>query len=55
MTEKDKEIQDLRRQVERLGKENQRLKRQHEEDMAELVSIRRRYECRVRAVEEGKA
>ena len=39
MTEKDKEMQELRRENARLLKENKRLEAQHQADMAELVSV----------------
>lgn len=52
MTEKDLEIQELRRKVAQLEKENARLEKQHQLDQAEIVSIRRRYECRCRRLEE---
>ena len=55
MTEKDLEIQELRRKVARLEKENARLEKQHQLDQSEIVSIRRRYECRCQRIEEGEA
>lgn len=44
MTEKDKEIQDLRREVELMGKENAELRTMHYCDMAEIVRLRREIE-----------
>lgn len=55
MTEKDKEMQELRRENARLLKENKRLEAQHQVDMAELVSVRRRYEVQIRRMEENEA
>lgn len=54
MTEKDREIQELRRKVDRLEKKSAELEKQRQVDMAELVSVRRRYEVQIRRMEEGE-
>lgn len=53
MTEKDKEIQELRRRVKQLERENARLQSQHMGDQAEIIRLRRQYECQIRRMEEG--
>lgn len=46
-------MQELRRENARLLKENKRLEAQHQADMAELVSVRRRYEVQIRRMEDS--
>lgn len=41
MTEKDMEIQELRRRLEFLEKQNKELEQIHQLDMAEIVKLRR--------------
>ena len=54
MTDKDKEMLELRRENARLLKENKRLEAQHQADLAEMVSVRRRYDVQIRRMEEGE-
>ncbi len=52
MTEKDKEIQELRREVEKLRSENDVLKQMHYGDIAEILYLRRQNECLVDIINE---
>ena len=45
MTEKDKDIQELRREVNRLSLEKRRLEQMHALDLSEIVQLRRMCEA----------
>lgn len=45
MTDKEMEIQELRRRLEFLEKENEKLTQVHQLDMAEVVNMRRQIEA----------
>jgi len=54
MTEQDKEIQELRRKVEPLEKENEKLTQVHQLDMAEIVYQRRQIDFLMEASNESR-
>ena len=54
MTDKDMEIQELRRRVEFLEKENEKRTQVHQLDMAEIVYQRRQIDCLMEASSESR-
>lgn len=53
MTEKDLEIQELRRELEKVKKENDVLKTMHYCDLSETITLRRQVECLMEFINNG--